>query len=1097
MLVAQHHSLLRSGTWLKYSVRQEGVVKITGSQLKRTGVDLSTIDPKNIGVFMGDQGMLPMSNHDPRVDDLMEVPVEVIGSEDGRFDSHDAILVYCPGPDTYKIDQKTGLVDYENNLYSDENFFFVKVGGAEGKRIETLPTVLGDYPIVTDYDEFAYYETDRINLLKSGRQWFGEEFGSTTQLTIRFNIDRLVPSSSLRIVSQVMSRSTMESSFILSLNDRNVFEQVVSPILNRPYSRVGTIRNDTIEFDVGALNLQESRIDFTYNFKRGTSGISLGYLDFLLLVYNRQLYVGDKPLIFRSRSSLQQRISTYELRSDRPVRIWELANGRVVASMTTSMINQQVRFNSFSEVLKTFVAFDPSSLEEARFEHVVENQDLHGHKAPMLLIITHPDFRTEASRLGAYRTMQCGVPSNVVTTEEIYNEFSGGKQDVTALRDYIRYLYRQPNSVLQFVLLFGRGSYDYKGRVLGNTNYVPLYQSENSLDPLETYSSDDYYAFLEDHEGLWSEDPFTFHTLDIGVGRLPVKSSQEALEVVDKLIRHDRTRAQQGHHWLNQVLLIADDGEANIFHSDAERVASKAEAENFAINRIYVDNFQQLTRPSGQHSPATMKEVELQIHKGYGIVHYIGHGSERVLMDEQIVDESVSTWQNKDRMPLFITATCEFGRHDDPFLVSSGERLLLNKQGGAIGLITTSRPVISSTGYFLNISFYDAIATNQARSSKFLGDIFKHTKNGSSRGIGSRNFILIGDPSVEFGIRDYGIDFQVETQSGSSLIKGLSNVTVAGTIKGNEDALRFDGDVMITLMNSPVQKSTRGDENAPFHYQEQSDFIFRGVTKVQDNKFNVTLTVPKIEFQQARPLSLVAFAQSNNRKFANGQKTLFSDTGIDSHVPEQVPPEIVLFLEDETFSSGGLVGIHTMLIAKINDDHGIDLMNRTDHKLFALLDDSIGFNLGEFYHSNVDNETSGTVHLPLRGLAPGSHKINVFASDTHGNRGTSSIDFIVVESGRLSISEFYNYPNPVDTETSLALKHSRPGEDLEFTLKIFDSSGRLVYEDTGIVLESTHHVALGEWTPERFHSGIYFCRVELKSLRDGAKTTKTTKLIIR
>ena len=90
--------------------------------------------------------------------------------------------------------------------------------------------------------------------------------------------------------------------------------------------------------------------------------------------------------------------------------------------------------------------------------------------------------------------------TKVVTTTEVYNEFASGTADPTAIRDYVKMFYDRSGGDStkrpRWLLLLGAGSFDYKNRLVGNTNLVPAYESASSLDPLTTYCSDDFYGFL-------------------------------------------------------------------------------------------------------------------------------------------------------------------------------------------------------------------------------------------------------------------------------------------------------------------------------------------------------------------------------------------------------------------------------------------------------------------------------------------------------------------------------------------------------------------------------------------------------------------------
>ncbi|NHW17293.1 hypothetical protein HA071_25850, partial [Escherichia coli] len=86
------------------------------------------------------------------------------------------------------------------------------------------------------------------------------------------------------------------------------------------------------------------------------------------------------------------------------------------------------------------------------------------------------DFATEAKRLADYHIQKNGFKTAIVEPSKIYNEYSSGGQDITAIRNFISYL--KNNGRLKYVLLLGDGSYDYKNRTGSNSNIVPTYESE-------------------------------------------------------------------------------------------------------------------------------------------------------------------------------------------------------------------------------------------------------------------------------------------------------------------------------------------------------------------------------------------------------------------------------------------------------------------------------------------------------------------------------------------------------------------------------------------------------------------------------------------
>ena len=335
--------------------------------------------------------------------------------------------------------------------------------------------------------------------------------------------------------------------------------------------------------------------------------------------------------------------------------LWDVSDPFSSKIQAAVLSGTNLRFSTATASLKKFIVFNPDKLTAPALENAVQNQNLHGLATTSLLIITHPLFKAQADRLAAHRQNYSGITVSVVTTDQVYNEFASGKPDFTAVRDFIRNQYKKPNSQLRNVLLFGRGSYDYQDRVLGNTNFVPIYESVNSLSPLETYSSDDYFVMLEDNEGVWEENPAVNSTLDIGIGRLPVKKIEEAKTIVDKLMQYDLDPKAQGA-WRKNILFVADDGNGVLHQSQADALATTMDQVYgaFEARRMFLGSYIQTTNPSGQYSAEATKALDIAIRSGQGIVNYTGHGSEKIWMQEQVLTESsVSKFNQRTSLSTF------------------------------------------------------------------------------------------------------------------------------------------------------------------------------------------------------------------------------------------------------------------------------------------------------------------------------------------------------------------------------------------------------------------------------------------------------------
>ncbi|MGC4021434.1 MAG: type IX secretion system sortase PorU [Cyclobacteriaceae bacterium] len=850
-------SVLSNGVWYKFSVANDGIYKIDYSLLQTAGIAPSQINPKNIRIYTGQQGMLPQPNNAARISDLVEIPIQVSGETDGKFNNTDFILFYGQGPDVSNYNVKSSSFYYQNNLFSDKNFYFLTVSSSQGKRIPDLQSVSGNYPVITQFDDFAYYETDKYNLLHSGRQWFGEQFDQLLTLTIQFDLPGIVPNSTIKMVSQVMAQSLSDCSFDLKFNSKEITNQAVAHIPNTQYDIKGRVRVDTISFNESLVNgSTQSAQQVFYQFNRGTTGLSVGYLDYFIFSTKRKLSLYNGQTFFTSSESASNPISTFQINSvPQKNLVWEITNPFSVKNQIGQLNSGVFSFSVNTDSLKKFIVVDLSKVTKPAFEAKVANQNLHSITAADLIIISHPTLVTQATRLAGHRQSHDQFSVTTVTTDQVFNEYSSGKQDFSAIRDFARDVYKKSNGQLKYVILFGRGSYDYKNRLYNNVNLVPIYESYNSLDPLASYSSDDYFGFLQDNEGAWTENPAVNYSMDIGVGRLPAKNLDDATAIVDKLIDYD-TNPDRFGEWRKEFLFVADDGDYDLHEDESNQWADNVEQNHneFNTQKLFLDSYKQITKPTGQFSPDATKAFDLAVRKGKVLVNYTGHGSEQVWAQEQILTpDLVRSLDNGPMYPLFITATCEFGRNDDPQIISSAELLLLQKNGGGIATVSTSRLVNSISNFQLNQALYQAIFTKTSNRFRRLGDITKDTKNNSFSDVSNRNFSLLGDPSMKLAFPDNQvITTQIKTSTNSDTIKALSQVIINGEIQSNGSKLaNFNGNAIVKLYDKKITLTTLGDPqetitppSPPYQYTDRPNKLFEGSVSVTNGSFQIDFTMP-------------------------------------------------------------------------------------------------------------------------------------------------------------------------------------------------------------------------------------------------------------
>ena len=840
---------------------------------------------------------------------------------------------------------------------------------------------------------------------------------------------------------------------------------------------------------------------------------SLAYLDFIIVQYNEKLVYNAEQKSFKNFDALDYNKIQYKIETEKEVKIWDITNPYEIEEQLYEKGVNDIIFNVNSNVLSEYILFENkdyffpvyhdnafSTGKQLQIAEILSSDNLD------LLIITHDLFLSSANKLAEFRRSHDKLNVKVVTVDQVYNQFSSGIPDISAIRNYIRYLFNETSGNLKYVLFFGDASYDYKNRISNNTNYVPTYQSRNSTNNIYSFSSDDYFGFLEDDEGEWEENVMGDHTLDVGIGRIPVSKLEEAELVVDKLIRYSTVENNLGS-WKNNIYIIADDGDYNIHQIHAENHFNTINNSNseFDVKKIYIDFFKQDIVDGVKKTILGKLKLNEAIDQGALILNYIGHGNEFLWAEERILNENtIDNWKNRLRLPLIITATCEFGKFDDPLIKSGGEVMIIKGDGGAVGLFTTTRPVFSQTNFKLNNEFYKHVFTKENGEFFRLGDIFKKTKNSSLSGPINRNFSLLGDPSLMLNYPKYDIELISKDTLFLDTLYALEKKMFEGKIVNNNQLLNnFNGEVFVNVFDKLNQKQTLGDENDPFSFNEWDRSIFRGSATVLNGFFSFEFVVPKninYNFGNGR-VSMYAI-DSLNKVDANGSNQKFLVGGTSNEFPiDDKPPEVQIFLNDKKFISGSNVGSNALLIVDLFDESGINIMNSNiSNNIIARIDDSLDIVLNDYFVSNKDNFTKGTIRYPLENLSMGKHKIEIKVYDTYNNFARESVLFVVGNNIKLNIYNLMNYPNPFSESTYFSFEHDREDEVMEVSIEVINLHGKIMYNYSNTFDSSNKKIDGIYWNGKDFNNnlvpeGIYIYQLIVKSLFDGASNIVYKKMI--
>jgi hypothetical protein len=594
------------------------------------------------------------------------------------------------------------------------------------------------------------------------------------------------------------------------------------------------------------------------------------------------------------------------------------------------------------------------------------------------------------------------------------------------------------------------------------------------------------------------------------VGRLPVTTLAEAQAVVDKLIHYGSNEASLGS-WRQNIYYVADDGDFNLHQRDADHLASMVDTANqdFNVNKIYMDAFPQEQTPNGESAESVNQAIEDAVKKGALIINYTGHGSEFRWAEETILTHSmINSWGNIDKLPLFVTATCEFGRNDDPKRISGAEKLITNPNGGAIALVTTTRPVFASKNFILNKAFYE-IALNLTDSGyPTLGDIFRYVKNDSYSIVANRNFALLGDPSMKLAYPRKNLKItEISSNVAGDTIQALSPVKIKGSVTDLEGdpILNYQGIAEVTVFDKQTTTETLGsDGGRTFTFKERNSVIFRGKASINHGQFEVNFIVPKnINYQNGfGKISLYAL-NFNGLEDAGGATSNFIIGGSNKNAPlDNTPPQITLFMDDTSFVDGGSTGKNTILLARLNDENGINISNSGfGQDISAVLNADREFILNDFFTADLDSYQSGWVRYPLNDLEEGQHTITVKAWDVYNNSVDASLEFFVFDGSRLSLNQVINYPNPFNESTTFLIDHNQPGATLEVEIRIFDQMGQFVDKILTIHENSPSTINDITWnslnnTGLQLNNGIYLYQVIVKSTTSGDKNVENQKMIL-
>ncbi len=1105
-------SVLSTGDWYKIEVEQSGIYKITYEQLIEMGVK----NPANVSVFGYGGAQLAEAFSKPYIDDLPQVSIHMEKGSDGLFGTGDYILFYAQGPIKWTYNTKQKIFEHEVNTYSNYGYYFITSDYSSTKFISIKEqSKVNSLNIIDSYNDYFLYEKDELNLLNAGRVFLGDVFdGSSLNRNYTFNISNLLKETAIVRVNMV------HTNFSNAIVDISVDNKLLgsSKLKGRPSNEViATKINDMYEFIPNSSNKVSVNLNYSDRY-------SVAYLDYLVLNVKRKLRKDyGEYLLFRNVNNLGENIDfQYKLaNASVNLQIWDISDQQNIVRIPTEIDGTDLMFVDDKTTLKEYVAVDVKSDKFLRPKFVgkISNQNLHSLGQIDMIIIAHQDFLEAANNLAKLHLKYDGITTHVVTPEVVYNEFSSGTPDATAYRRFAKMFYDRAKDVgnaPKYLLLFGDGSFDnrqiLRANVSENIYRLLTYQATESFVETESYTTDDYFGFLDDSDGAF----ILVNSLDIAVGRIPAHTMEQAKGVVNKLERYIKN--EDLGMWKNRAIFLADDGDNALHVRETDSVCSVFERynPNILTRKLYLDSYIQEVTAVGEFYPTLKKEFYDYINDGVLLVNYMGHSGYNNWTNEQILTIADIEAMYNQRLPLVITASCSFSRFDD-FKISGGEAMILNDRGGALALISAARTVYAQPNMLLNLELAKELLKFNSETGRLntIGDAYRLAKNKRAKSSCSNRlpFVLFGDPAIRLATAESHI-VTIDSINGNDIsvsvdtIGALGRVVLDGSIRTMQDSIvdtTFNGYVHLTIFDKKeVIETLRNDktDTISFVYTYSTNPLYVGEVHVENGKFKSEFIVPKDIRYNYGAGSIVMYAVDESQGYeANGycSKMIVGGDAKDAII-ETDGPEFKIYLNNQYFRNGDKVSLNPVFIAELSDVSGINTIGSgIGHDIIIRLDNDPKqeYVLNNYYKANFNSYSSGTVTYQLSDLSLGKHNLFFRAWDLQNNSVSAELEFEVVKDWEISIHDMYVFPNPVENIANIVIEHDKPLSPVDMQFFVYDLSGQLVYmEDFNIVTDNSNKIHFN-WTLNSYiNDGLYFVKVVLINT-EGKKSTKSTKIFVR
>ncbi len=1096
---------LKSGTFYKIKVDKSGIFKITKQFLQQNGINAASINPKNFRVYGNGGLMLPEYNTDSRYSALQEDAIQVIGEEDGTWNDNDYALFYAQGPNGFNLynmnngnghkrqDNRNDTSENVVNIYEDFSYYFINFDIGPGKRVQTVDNNL-PADLITRYDDYQVLNEEKFNLVKLGRIWTGDVIAGSRDVSFTTK-SPMKADDLIRFRTQVVGFNAQSGKISFDVNGSKNETTLASNA--EPFV--------TLRHEGNLTNPSGTSIKFNYISNISSNPNAKFYFDYAEVQYKEDLTFNNTQMNFRDFSLYEGTNELYGFSIANAAgidQVWDVSDVTNAKRVTNK--NSQNSVFSFgylanSEVFNNeFAAFKNDAAYDPAFVGRIENQDLSALTGVDYLIITQPNLISQAQRLATHHQSKNGYNVQIVDVNKIYNEFSSGSKDITAIRDFVTKL-NSPAGTLKYVLLLGDTSYDFKNRTPGNTDILPSYQSEASADVKGSFVTDDYYVMTKPQTVK-----YIYQILpDLPIGRLPAANPAEAKTLIDKTLAYYNALPGQSSpfgEWRMKLDFVADDDHEGTgpkqtngtdipgpFHflvdyTIQQNFGLNTDKPEYNIRKLYLDAFPAVTSAGGQRFPQINQAITNDVGNSL-YLFYFGHGGINGWAQERVISSTEVQGFNNftsvySRFPLVSTITCEFTLWDEPSTNSVGEQLMKLSTGGAATMITSSRAITVDYGRKFTLLFTDNLFKLYNDDYLPLGDahllarkqFFTKPEAGYGNSTDPLRVNFLGDPAMKMSRPKRLLEIDnIETPIPGK-IRALDFVKIKGHVKkadGTTDTT-FNGRVAINIFDKKIKKTTLNNDNVPernnkLTFEEEPSAIVKASGQVVNGIYTVEFYVPKDINYEVGNGRILAYADNFSKTSPNPNAyDVFTNRvqSVGDINPEGIndaePPVVNLYMNNINFANGGITDQNPVLLACIRDNMGINSTGAgIGHDITFILDgnvinttavnDYFSSGDGNGCTSNLKDYQKGSVTFPLRGLSPGEHQLVFKVWDINNNSTSSTLNFVVKDESerKLEVNRLMNWPNPFTNRTYVQFEHNCD-DVLDVNVQIYTITGKIV-----------------------------------------------------